>query len=244
MHKTVILGDIHGRDVWKRIIADEKPSRVIFLGDYVSSREGISESDQIKNLEEILEFKEEPEFEMEIILLRGNHDLEALGYHWAECYPSFREKSFFLGNSEALKKRFLKNTQWIYRDEENNVTYSHAGISKTWFSRVQQAYPEVKTVVDINSLEPTELFAFCAGPDAPFDTSGYSKYQPCVWIRPNTLVVDAIEGTQIVGHTPNLKGTCLDLRSVDLTLPQIYLCDCLPKSYLVFENSEFTVKVV
>lgn len=244
MHKTVILGDIHGRDVWKKIITDEKPSGVIFLGDYVSSREGISESDQIKNLEEILDFKEESESEMEIILLRGNHDLEALGYHWAECYPSFHKKDFFLGNDEALKKRFLKNTQWIYRDEENNVTYSHAGISKTWFSRVQQTYPEVKAVADINNLEPTELFAFCAGPDAPFDTSGYSKYQSCVWIRPNTLVMDAIEGTQIVGHTPNLKGTCLDLRSNNPTLPQIYLCDCLPKSYLVSESEKFTVKVL
>ena len=42
MMKIVVLGDIHGLTVWKDIIDEEQPDQVIFLGDYVSSHEGVS----------------------------------------------------------------------------------------------------------------------------------------------------------------------------------------------------------
>lgn len=57
--RTIILGDIHGRTVWKDILDKENPDRVVFLGDYVSSHEGIRDRQQINNLLEILEQKEE-----------------------------------------------------------------------------------------------------------------------------------------------------------------------------------------
>lgn len=71
--KTVVLGDIHGRTIWKDIISKENPNRVIFLGDYVSTHEGITSKIQISNLLEILEYKENnPD---KVILLRGNHKI-------------------------------------------------------------------------------------------------------------------------------------------------------------------------
>lgn len=85
--KVLILGDIHGRKVWKEIIEKENADKIIFLGDYVSTHDGISEEEQIENLEEILSFKEEnPE---KVILLRGNHDVQHLGYYWARCSGHF-----------------------------------------------------------------------------------------------------------------------------------------------------------
>ena len=74
--KIVVLGDIHGLTVWKDIIDKEQPDQLIFLGDYVSSHEGISESDQVSNLLEILRFKDH---HPETILLRGNQDMQHLG---------------------------------------------------------------------------------------------------------------------------------------------------------------------
>ena len=56
--KIVVLGDIHGRTVWKDIIEKEQPDQVIFLGDYVSTHDCISESDQVSNLLEVLCFKD------------------------------------------------------------------------------------------------------------------------------------------------------------------------------------------
>lgn len=39
--KILILGDIHGRTIWKQIIENENPDKIIFLGDYVSTHEDI-----------------------------------------------------------------------------------------------------------------------------------------------------------------------------------------------------------
>ena len=71
--KTLVLGDIHGRTIWKDIIKKENPDKVIFLGDYVTTHEGISSEQQISNLEEILTYKEENSDK--VILLRGNHKI-------------------------------------------------------------------------------------------------------------------------------------------------------------------------
>ena len=71
--KELVLGDIHGRTIWKDIIKKENPDKVIFLGDYVSTHEGISSKQQVANLEEILAYKKEnPD---KVILLRGNHKI-------------------------------------------------------------------------------------------------------------------------------------------------------------------------
>ena len=35
--KTIVIGDIHGRDVWKEIVFQEQADRVIFIGDYFDS---------------------------------------------------------------------------------------------------------------------------------------------------------------------------------------------------------------
>ena len=71
--KTIVLGDIHGRTVWKTIMDREQPDRMIFLGDYVSSHENIVSDQQIDNFMEILVAKEQQP--QKFVLLRGNHDL-------------------------------------------------------------------------------------------------------------------------------------------------------------------------
>ena len=71
--RYLVIGDIHGRTIWKDIIEKENPDKVIFLGDYVSTHEDISSTQQINNLEEILAYKEDnPD---KVILLRGNHKI-------------------------------------------------------------------------------------------------------------------------------------------------------------------------
>ena len=81
--KILVFGDIHGRDCWKDIIHEEFPDNVIFLGDYVSTHDDIDPETQISNLKDILECKM---LHMDdVILLRGNHDMQHLGYSWAEC---------------------------------------------------------------------------------------------------------------------------------------------------------------
>lgn len=131
----------------------------------------------------------------------------------------------------SIKDRFLTDTQWIY--VEGNIIFSHAGISKTWFNNF--AFEDINL---LNNCEPSEKFAFT--PNSFSDYYGNSITQPCVWIRPISLVQDALDGyIQVVGHTPfkNITNT----KSIRDNWPEIWLCDCLPKEYLVIENDEFIV---
>lgn len=163
--KILVLGDIHGLAHWKDITSKENYDLVIFLGDYVSTHGLVTEKAQIDNLEEILQFKENnPD---NVILLRGNHDLESLGYYWAECYPSTGHvvKDYMRYN----KERFLNNTQWIYLYK--NICFSHAGVSSVWMKR-----NNLSKLEEINDLEPSEKFAFT--PCKMSDYSGISVTQP------------------------------------------------------------------
>ena len=232
--RIVFIGDPHGRDTWKKIIEKETFDLIIFAGDYVSTHErNISEEQQINNLKEILDYKEEnPDT---VILLIGNHDLQHLGYSWAECSGLFYEVQEWMSKSEN-KSRFLNDTQWVY--VYNNIVFSHAGISKTWLKGLK--IKDKEDLNNINLLSPSESFGFI--PDNPFDYSGNSITQSCVWIRPKSLIKDAIDGyTQVVGHTPIARITNTKEYNKDT---DIWICDNLPYEYLVIDNGVFEVKYV
>lgn len=221
--KIVVLGDIHGRTVWKDIIDKEQPNQVIFLGDYLSTHDCISESDQVSNLLEILRFKD---LYPETILLRGNHDLQHLGYYWAECSGYFARVAELMVD---LKEEFLAKTQWIHII--GNTIFSHAGISTKWLETNRL------TLDGINSLEPSERFGFSSS--NPRDIYGTSPEQPPTWIRPTTLVDVMIPGyDQVVGHTPVER--CCNVKDSSDIPHNLWLCDALGNgSYLVIENNEF-----
>lgn len=233
--KILVLGDIHGRTVWKYIVDKEAPDKVIFLGDYVTSHEGISAEIQLNNLEDILTFKED--FPDKIILLRGNHDLCELGYYWARCFPNEPGVQKVM-SVNPLKSRFESLTQWIYIDEELKTVFSHAGISQVWMNN-----NNIKDIHEINNLEPSEVFAFT--PNWCGDYSGDSTTQPPTWIRPSSLIYCYVKDwNQVIGHTP-VTENIVDLGRA-LSLPvHIWDCDALKiNQYLVIDNNEFIPKQI
>ena len=225
--RIIFIGDLHGRDTWKTIVEKETFDLVIFAGDYVSSHEDISADAQIKNLKEILKYKEgNPN---KVILLRGNHDLQHLGYPWAECSGLFPDIKKWMSRPKN-RTRFLKDSQWIYTF--NKVIFSHAGISNTWLKSLKI---DIKHLENINALRPSaNRFGFL--PNTPYDFAGDSITQSCVWIRPGALNADCIKGyTQIVGHTTVSKIT----NTYESTKKEhIWLCDALPYEYLVVEGDK------
>lgn len=259
--KILILGDIHGRIIWQDIINKENPDKIVFLGDYVTTHENISSKQQCSNLEDILNYKENnPD---KVILLRGNHDLQSLGYSWAECSGYDRVVSKYMSD---IKDRFLQLTQYIYVIPNTNILCSHAGISFDWLKSVEvylfkdnSQYDDGSTDLDIiinkiNTIEPCELFGFT--PNHINDFTGDSTTQPCTWIRPYTLLYSGIkEYVHVVGHTPikhicNLKDECIKAREkyslkdnedVINEYCDIWACDCLSnKEYLIYQNNKLT----
>jgi len=87
--KTIVLGDTHGRSNWKLAIHQDKPNRVIFMGDYFDSFE-IPGVEQIDNFKQILQYKENNP-QVEVVLLIGNHDYHyfpEVGYTGTSGYQS------------------------------------------------------------------------------------------------------------------------------------------------------------
>lgn len=257
MSKIVVLGDLHGREIWKDIVKKESDAdKIIFLGDYTCPRDLAwvyrDPTDLCGFLYEILDYKDQnPD---KVILLRGNHCLDSLGYYWAQCYPQDHPKVAAYWQTDDVKNWFLKNTQWIYRIPDTNIICSHAGISKVWFNNVIKSkhWKDLlnnpssgiyeKDVLDcINLIEPCELFGFTD--DNPFDTNGTSKCQPCTWIRPSTLI-DCMPTNiiQVVGHTPVKKHifNCRD--EYEDCKVDLWCCDALglkEPEYLVIKDNEF-----
>lgn len=244
--KTIVLGDIHGRDCWKEIIKKEEPGRVVFLGDYVSSHErDMTPQKQISNLIEILDWKEEMDLtgECEVILLRGNHDVQML-----------QRDSFISGYDPVVgnwfgkpdnRERFMKNTKWVWEDE-NKIIYSHAGISETWMKRC-----EFESLDEIN--ECNQLIYFQFTPCKMSDYYGDSATQPLTWIRPSSLLSYGLrDRTFVVGHTAYKFGIADMYEKTRELFPQVFenikdrnvhiwLCDALPRQYLIVNDGEFEV---
>lgn len=224
--RYLVIGDIHGRPIYKDIIKKESPDQVIFLGDFASSHENISPNKQIEEFDWAIDYKNQ---HPNTIILRGNHDCEAMGYHWAECYPKAEGYDMWA----ERKQIWLDNTQWIYIDEDLKTIFSHAGVSQIWMDDSR-----IKSVYEINNLEPSELFGFI--PESSFDTYGNSVTQPPTWIRPQSLCkCNVREWDQVVGHT-QVTTDIINIRKATKKNRNIWLCDALSLSrYLIIENGTF-----
>lgn len=129
MKRTLIIGDVHGRRTWKKLVQEQEYDLVVFVGDYFDPYDNISRADLISNFKEIVEFKRsQPE---KVILLFGNHDLHYLGYTntWSrydrKIQPEVEELIVPLIDSKEI--------QLFYFEDENKVLYSHAGLSYYWY---------------------------------------------------------------------------------------------------------------
>lgn len=216
--KTCVIADVHGRDQWKQIVAQEKDAdTVIFLGDYFDSF-NISAVEQMHNFKEIVEFKEtsftnagtEDQHKTQVILLIGNHD-----YHY---FPEIADSS----TSGYQTRMALVIKQLIGEKREHlqvahrigEFVFTHAGISSQWLDDTVIDWTEENMVDKINELftyTPLSLdyrsYRMLSTTEV-IGSSGYGNetYQGPMWIRPKALM-SANKDTlrkkiiQVVGHT-------------------------------------------
>lgn len=139
--KILIIPDIHCRKFWRKIIKDysNRVDKIIFLGDYLDAY-----PEEIKTSPELIECEDFYDVESNLkilndiislkkgnpnkyILLTGNH---TDSYIWSKFKAATRTDyknwkkyhNFFSENLEHF------NLVWI----ENDVIFSHAGISEGW----------------------------------------------------------------------------------------------------------------
>jgi predicted phosphodiesterase len=202
--KTVVIGDIHGRDCWKQIVIDEQPDRVIFIGDYFDSYDDYTAAEQMWNFEQIINFKLIREsVQSEVIILVGNHD-----FHYVDGSEHYSGYQFGAapGINDLLFNN-MKHMQMAY--EMDGYLFTHAGVSNDWYTYwMKMLHLEGDNVADnINEMwkASSRPFRF-----AGFNPYGDSKESSPIWIRPKSLQKanrDTFRDQfiQVVGHTQQNK---------------------------------------
>lgn len=235
MNKTIIIGDIHGRSIWKDIVAKEKPSRVIFMGDYFDSFD-ISGVEQLHNFNEILKFQEESE--IEVVLLYGNHDHHYMNV--GETYSGYQSGKQF--DFEYVLRPAVRSGKIQLAYVLDDILLTHAGVSSVWLN---EHLPETTMETLVQDLNDLLIYRPSAFNFAGFDPYGNSKDSSPIWIRINALLKSnknmPIKKTfrQMVGHTQVEK---IDLENYAKFLGERYfMIDALPAGqYIVYDG---TIKV-
>ena len=233
--KTIIIGDIHGRDAWKQIINQEQDAdRIIFVGDYFDSFD-IPGLIQIQNFQDIIEFKTTTD--KEVVMMIGNHD-----YHY---FPEIGEngcsgyQSRMAPSIQHIIDTNRDHLQMAYQFDDFLVT--HAGVSNIWCDDILGEW-KVETLADqLNELfkyQPlkVEYRSFKQVGDQVYGTGGYGDetFQGPLWIRPRALMVanyDTLRDQirQVVGHTGQKQ---IDVEG-KATGGRYYFVDTMPREYLI-----------
>lgn len=203
--KTIVLGDTHGRNIWKDIVNKEEFDRIIFIGDYFDSFD-IEADQQINNFLDICEYKKNGG--KEVIMLIGNHDhhyFKNIGNSGTSGY----QKTFSILIEEVLEgnKDLL---QMAYSMDE--LLFSHAGVGESWLEQCLEQIPNLKDILPLDTAEKVANFTNNIWQYKPnyFIFNGRDSYgdnmgQTPIWIRPKSLMRDSQDMKknmiQIVGHT-------------------------------------------
>ncbi len=243
--KIVICGDIHGRSIWKLIVEKEYESdRIIFIGDYFDSKDGIDSIDQVKNFNEIINFKKE--FPNKVVLLFGNHDFHYLPgidetYTGHQIFAAHEIGQLL---SDCISERLL---QMIYCHDK--FLFSHAGITKTWCENNiwinENIFPEhlCEAINDLFYFKPNK-FKFTVGKNC--SVYGDDITQSPIWVRPKSLLEDGLANyIQVVGHTMKDNVEIYLPTENNKTFKGMALIDSLHSGqYLVIENGKMEIEKI
>lgn len=256
--KTIYIGDIHGRDVWKQIVAEhEDADNIVFIGDYFDSFD-ISGAEQLKNAQDIVEFKKLQELDpsKKVYLLIGNHD-----HHY---WPGIMDR----GGTSGFQPVMLHQFEQFFRENEdqfqmavalgttiNRRLCTHAGVSSAflkdagfWKTTGLTEADVADWLNDLFKFTPN-VFSFESYYDRHYglvipNPYGDDEGQSPIWIRPRSLQRSNKNTdlkkmyVQIVGHTQQDQ---IDIKG-KATGGRYYYIDTLPSGeYLIEEDGEFRI---
>jgi hypothetical protein len=218
--RAQVFGDLHGTKKWKTLL-DTSADKIIFLGDYVDSHSGISETQIIYNLYDLLELKKA--YEDKVILLWGNHDVtyflpdvfKCVGFH-TSGYESVLQKLF---------KRNYELFQAAYQQE--NYLFTHAGLHKRfWQNDLRGEGTDYARMLNYKFLLEPEIFykasRYRLG-DGDYGSIFWADKREFIdentdWPKPENWLSGLI---QVVGHQPVERITSYDRQ--DLNSKMIWL---------------------
>ena len=206
--KLVAIGDIHGRDIWKQIVAKEHDAdEFVFVGDYFDSFT-VKGPDQINNFLDIIEFKKQSK--VPVILLIGNHD-----HHYYPGVDDSGTSGYQTLLAPSIKYVVNENKQYLQAAYQvGEFVFTHAGLSSEWLDDSIEGWNADNLAMYVNDLfyyQPNKIVyrSYKQVGDQVYGAQGYGNeaFQGPIWIRP-TALMNANKKTlrkkiiQVVGHTP------------------------------------------
>lgn len=234
--RIIVLGDTHGRDTWKKILANEKWDEAVFIGDYFDSWDlpGIT---QLANYEHIdLVARAANLAKRKVIRLVGNHDhhyFPEVGYNGCSGYQANMKIAF-----ENAIRETRDDLRLAY--QVDNFIFTHAGVSEVYmdekFGALNWKWDEVAD--KLNDLWRSNVHHIDFNGR---DEHGDNITQTPIWIRPKSLKYSSSgylkkNGViQVVGHTQQRFISTMD--------KGYYFIDTLGTSgeYLIIEDGEVSV---
>ena len=214
--KVAVIGDIHGTtkflDCYIKIQEnDPDVDKIIVLGDWFDPYIDVDFDIMIERYNEFVDICKSDD---RIISILGNHDIA--GYI---VYNDCTNRTVRFGK---MKQRItdviepnLSESYLTYKI--GDYMFSHAGVSQDWLNDIGQ-YDSCNYVDDIMNCKKgwteDELTDICTFYYNDWSGCGDNEHQSCVWIRPNSLNISAIDGyNQVVGHTRLEKITKFSLKN-------------------------------
>ena len=189
--KLIVIGDIHGQTSWEDILEEHlvgPNDHAVFLGDYVDSFMCRPE-DMVKNLDNLFAYAGDDD---RIHLCIGNHDFHYMLMDY-QRYSGYNSR--FAWTYHSIFRDYDELLNVAYYFEKGGKTYlcSHAGVTRTFLENHNT------DAFQLNLLWEKERESFGHKPGSPY---GDDIYQSPLWVRPYSLIADAVPGfTQVVGHT-------------------------------------------
>jgi predicted MPP superfamily phosphohydrolase len=154
--KIFIIGDIHGRTIWKKYNEiekmlsndeyDGKYDKYVFLGDYCDSFY-IKDKIIYDNIIDIINFKKK--FKNKVILLWGNHEMNYLFSDDKYNCSGYRPTMWIELNKLLNTNKELFNFSYQYK----NYIFTHAGIHNEWYEKNFKKYDIHETISESLNYE-------------------------------------------------------------------------------------------
>ena len=211
-----VIGDLHGRDVWKTFVTDKTVDKWVFIGDYVDDWT-IDNITMKCNLLDIIQFKKDNMDK--VILLLGNHDIQYIHSPKYRC-SGFRPEMLF--DFQEIFQKNRKLFQVAY--QINNYLFTHAGLHKGYYEyRIKPNIEDedinlADTLNRMYEFNKNELF------DIGFRRGGNKNVGGIFWAdKIETSNKSLPEYHQIIGHTQ--ISDIITIKKDNNT--SITFCDCL-----------------
>ena len=202
---TGCIGDLHCKDVWKKIVIENKDvEKWIFIGDYTDSFTHTDE-EMINTLADLIQYKKDNNDK--VVLLLGNHDIQ-----YSE-FPDNRCSGFRAGIQPIITRLFQENKELFQiAYEYKNYLFTHAGVSIKWYKWMKDVFKEIEEkfspenlaeALNIISKTKDSFFLYSVG----IKRGGLRGfYGGVTWAdRDETMEGIIPNFHQIVGHTPVKK---------------------------------------